>query len=467
MSVNSKMTALANSIRAKSGVSGLLSIDGMKTAVDSIQTGGTVASTREKDVNFIDYDGTILYSYTLSEAQALTELPELPSNDGLICQGWNWSLADIKALNRAVTVGASYVTADGATRLKIRIATTGRMTLPLYFNQTVENGVSIDWGDESTPETLAGTGQVNTSHTYTDIGDYTITLVASNGCNISLGSYIFGNANNDNLIYLNMLQGVQIGNTVTAIGDYAFVKCYSLSTITIPNNVSNIGVFAFNSCYSLKSVTIPNGITSIKSNTFVNCRSLSNIAIPNNINSILTYAFNSCFSLSKITIPDSVTSISDNAFSSCYSLTEITIPSSVTSISKSTFENCYALSKVTITSVITSIGTQAFHYCCSLSEITIPSDIKTIGNYTFGRCYSLAKITIPSGVTSIGAYAFINCYGISSYDFSSCTAVPTLADTNAFSSIADDCQILVPSALYDEWSAATNWADYASYMVAV
>ena len=41
MSLNSKMTALANSIRSKSSVTGTLSIDGMKSAVDSIEMGIT------------------------------------------------------------------------------------------------------------------------------------------------------------------------------------------------------------------------------------------------------------------------------------------------------------------------------------------------------------------------------------------------------------------------------------------
>ncbi len=40
MSLNDKLTALATSIRTKSGTSGMLSLDGMKTAVDSITTGG-------------------------------------------------------------------------------------------------------------------------------------------------------------------------------------------------------------------------------------------------------------------------------------------------------------------------------------------------------------------------------------------------------------------------------------------
>ena len=39
MSLSSKLTALANSIRAKSGANGLLSLDAMKTEIDSMEPG--------------------------------------------------------------------------------------------------------------------------------------------------------------------------------------------------------------------------------------------------------------------------------------------------------------------------------------------------------------------------------------------------------------------------------------------
>ena len=296
--------------------------------------GETPASAKWDGVTFIDYDGTVLYSYSLAEAQALTELPALPSHDGLVCQGWNWTLEAIKALNRPVTVGAMYITDDGATRLHIRIATVGRMTVPLYIGQTVANGVSIDWGDGNAAETLDGTGNVNTSHTYAEPGDYIISLMPQDGCTLSFGngssSYcVMGSTGNNGKVYCNMLQEVYIGDGVTSIG-----------------------LCAFSSCYSLASVTIPDGVTSI-------------------------------------------------------------------------------------------------------------------GLYAFSSCSSLASVTIPDGVTSIGTYTFSNCYGMRYYDFSTCTAVPTLSRTNAFNNIPSDCQMFVPSALYDEWSTATNWATYASYMVAV
>ena len=67
----------------------------------------------------------------------------------------------------------------------------------------------------------------------------------------------------------------------------------------------------------------------------------------------------------------------------------------------------------------------------------------------------------------MGAQAFRNCYGMRYYDFTSFQAVPTLSDTNAFSGISSDCEIRVPSALIDEWKAASNWATYADYIVGV
>ena len=45
-------------------------------------SGGSSAAS-PKDVNFYDYDGTLVASYSLSEAQSLTALPDGPTHDGL------------------------------------------------------------------------------------------------------------------------------------------------------------------------------------------------------------------------------------------------------------------------------------------------------------------------------------------------------------------------------------------------
>ena len=241
--------------------------------------GGSATSVPRKAVNFIDYDGTTLYSYTKEEFLALSQLPKLPTHQGLICQEWNWSLEGAQSYVRDYgkqEIGATYITDDGKTRLYIKIATRGRMDVPLYFNQTVANGVTIDWGDGSAPQTLSGTGDKNTTHTYADTGEYVISLNPADGCTLGLGhgssSYcVMGSTGERSKVYSNMLQAVEIGNGVTSIGSNAFYFCYSLASVVIPNSVTSIGSNAFYFCYSLASVVIPNSVTSIGSKAFYNC----------------------------------------------------------------------------------------------------------------------------------------------------------------------------------------------------
>ena len=238
--------------------------------------GGGSSSASPNDVNFYDYDGTLVASYSLSEAQSLTALPDGPTHSGLTFQGWNYTLEKVKAFTRPMNVGAMYITDDGKTRLYIRIAAEGRMNVPLYISQTVANGVTIDWGDGSATQTLAGTGNVNTTHTYASIGDYTITLDPVNGCTLGLGygssSYcVLGSTDNNGRVYCNMLQAVNIGKNATSIGDSTFYNCYSLASITIPESVTSIGGYAFRSCLSLASITIPESVTSIGAYAFYNC----------------------------------------------------------------------------------------------------------------------------------------------------------------------------------------------------
>ena len=295
--------------------------------------GGGSSSASPNDVNFYDYDGTIVASYTLSEAQSLTALPNAPTHDGLTFQGWNYTLEKVKAFTRPMNVGAMYITDDGKTRLHIRIAAEGRMNVPLYISQTVANGVTIDWGDGSATQTLAGTGNVNTTHTYANIGDYVITLDPVDGCTLGFGegssSYcVMGSTGNNNLVYCNVLQDVQVGIGVTSIGFCAFAFCYSLASITIPDGVTSIGIGAFNECHSLSSITIPDGVTSIGDATFDSCRSLASITIPDGVTSIGKFAFNSCYGMAKYHLkPTTPPTLSNtNAFQSIPSDCIIYVP---------------------------------------------------------------------------------------------------------------------------------------------
>ena len=278
---------IAAAIREKNGLTAAYKPSEMAEAIRAIQTGGGSGSVSPKEVNFYDYDGTLVAAYTVAEAKALTALPDGPVHERLVFQGWNWTLDKVKALTRPMNVGAMYITDDGKTRLYIRIAAEGRMNVPLCFSQTVAGGVTIDWGDGSGTETLAETGNVSTTHTYPGVGDYVITLDPADGCTLGLGSgsssyCVMGSAGDNGRVYCNMLQKVELGRSVTSIGSYAFFYCYSLTSVTIPDGVTSIWSGAFSYCYGmaayhLKPTTPP---TLSSTNTFQNIPSDCVIYVP-------------------------------------------------------------------------------------------------------------------------------------------------------------------------------------------
>ena len=112
--------------------------------------------------------------------------------------------------------------------------------------------------------------------------------------------------------------------SVTSIGEYAFVSCSSLTSVTIGNSVTSIGRMAFEECFRLTSVTISNSVTSIGEMAFEDCRSLTSVTIPNSVTSIEYGAFYNCSSLTSVTIGNSVTSIEVYAFADCSSLDTVT-----------------------------------------------------------------------------------------------------------------------------------------------
>ena len=232
-------------------------VNGIKlTGTGTGSGGGAIPSASPKEVNFYDYDGKLLYSYTLAEAQSLAALPAAPDHSSdtipLTFQGWNYTLAQINVLTQAADVGAMYIPSDGKTHLVITLYDTARNVVPLYWSQTVANGVTIDWGDGSSTETFAGTGNKNTTHTYAAAGTYEITLNVTSG-NLGFGaassSYcVMGATSGTGRVYCNMLQSVSIGSGVTSLDTYAFQYCYSLASVTIPSSVTSISNYAFSGC---------------------------------------------------------------------------------------------------------------------------------------------------------------------------------------------------------------------------
>lgn len=506
---NQHYTDIAAAIRSKNGTETLYKPSEMAAAIQAISGGGepviepleitsngtyiasegvdgyspvTVNVSGEpfsllnpKEVNFYDYEGTLLYAYTLEEAKGLSELPPAPQHEGLLFQEWNWTLEDIKALTISMNVGATYITDNGKTRLYITIPANAipdrpppRNQVPLYIRQSVENGVTIDWGDGTAPESLMGIGDVTITHTYSQSGDYVISLDTTSDCILELGNSannygVVGNITNNGRAYFDMLYKVHIGKNVQTIGKSVFSYYYSLTTVTIPKGVISIDKSAFYGCYPLFSIIVPDSVVNIEANAFRDCYSLTFLSLPNSITNIGNNALDSCYSLMQITIPNSIQTIGDSAFSNCHSMRLARIANDSIIVGESIFQNCYTLMSAIIPNNIMTVKEFMFNYCYSLGTLIIPESVTSIGRYAFSGCQSLSSIMIPSGVTNIDSSAFANCLGVKEYHFLS-TAPPTLGDTYVFYGIPSDCTIYVPKGSAEAYKTATNWTTYSQYI---
>lgn len=486
------LTDVANAIREKKGSSDPINPQNFSDEIASIETGGGggAAVVAESDVNFRDYDGTLLHSYTKSQFLALSELPELPSQPGLVCQEWNYTYEDAKSYvsnNGGLEIGATYVTNDGKTRLYINIAEKGRMTISVKFQQTKAAGVVLDWGDGSETETANGTGTITLTHTYSETGDFVISLQVVNGV-LTLGngsSSLLGESSSSYDVYRSRLKKVEMGDNAQ-LSHSTFASCFSLETITIPKGLAATGNSAFARCYSLKSLVLPQRVTTIGSNAISYCCSLKSVCIPATITTIGQNAFRdssaltritlskcntssnmltNCYSLISAIIPNGVTTIEQYTFYGCKSLKSVVIPNSVTSINAYAFQDCSAINLIVIPNSVTTFGTYIFQNCTALTSLTLPTSMTTVPTSFINSCNSLSSLKLPNSITSILSQAFYSCYGMQLYDFTSFTTIPTLQAANAFYNMRTDCKIAVPDALYDNWIAASNWSSWAANIV--
>ena len=214
-----------------------------------------------------------------------------------------------------------------------------------------------------------------------------------------------------------------------------------------------------------------------------NCNSYSgDVVIPETVTyndveykvtSIGNCAFYNCSGLTSVTIPQGVTTIESFAFGECSGLTSVTIPQGVTEIGDEAFSNCSGLKSVYISSIedwcniaFYTPGSTPLYYADYLflngtlvTDLEIPNTVTEIKDYAFFGFGNFTSINIPASVTSIGKYAFnyVNC------DVKiSATIPPTLASTSDFASNA--C-FIVPAANYDDYCAATYWADMKDRIV--
>lgn len=371
----------------------------------------------EKDVNFYDYDGTVLYAFSKQEALNLEALPALPIREGLIAQEWNWDLADIKDYVTeygACDIGANYTTNDGATRLYLHIENENELVLTLNVQiltsgtLTVEHeNIVLASSSQTGENTLSFIIPTPTAFPY----DTFISVKISGN-----GTYRFGANSVKNTAVLAdkqyLLTKVETGDKLEQLFHYSFYSTVNLKSISISSNIKKtLGTYAFSQS-GLRHFNFSKQITEIANYTFLNSFNLKSISATKR------------------------TDLNGNNSLTSTGIVKLIVPKKV-----STVNNCIFLKKIILSSSQTNIAASTFGSTVSLIELMLPSSVTAIGNNAFQgsaiRVLDLTAYTDPTAIPTLGSSVFYN--------------------------VPSGFIILVKNQeMYDAFTSATNWAAYAS-----
>lgn len=436
-------------------------------AIRNIQTTAEVP-----DIEFIDYDGRTLSTYSFEEASALTELPEIPAHEGLSAQGWNYSLADVtgNAVNGyKTTIGPTYVGVISEVKHKIyrRCVAAGIWDqVDTWLQNSAPSIVKADWNQS--PLTLTTETKAALKGQFSELSDEDLTddilpatKITISGVSGKSFSTKVGQASAQSMYmswgdgeYVGTITG-NVGSTNASVRTHTYPATADVYTITIWQTTAYAGRntinltepfcnYIFSDCEKIVKVEL-GGVNKIQK-AFAGCTNVSAINIPTDtLNTSSTSAFIGMTSLNGAVIPSGVSTVPPFAFSGCTSLKKVSVPNTtsalattrVTNTHHRVFFNCKALPYICIP-YVTDIGSNSFENCASLEHI-YGDHISKIDWDTFKNCGKLETINL-SAVDYYGAGCFLNCISLKDLGVTSGSpSVTAIGDRDNSTPVFDYC----------------------------
>ncbi|MGM9641991.1 MAG: leucine-rich repeat domain-containing protein, partial [Eubacteriales bacterium] len=226
------------------------------------------------------------------------------------------------------------------------------------------------------------------------------------------------------------------GKKVTAIGEGAFYKATTITSLTIPDGIESIGIYAFSDCTALGSVSIPKSVWSIEpfafegtpwlaaqtdefvtagddvliayngtSNTpvlpdtvrhlggaFAANEAIRSLTLGRGVLTVSSMALAFCKNLALVDPGLSLVYVGEQAFSGDEKLTSLVFPDTLRCIGPQACLNCYELKYLYLGQSLCNLGQNAFEYCQALRTVFIPESLTELRSSHFKDCPSLCLV---------------------------------------------------------------------------
>lgn len=413
-------------------------IDTYAEKIDQIQTGGggsqypIIEGNGEHEVRFVDYDGTLIKVQYVNDGENATA-PELPTHDRLTFVQWNRDYTNVK---HDVDVGALYKPTSGNTELFINVTEETGLKITLNIYRNVSSGtITVNWGDGKTSTFATGTGSKSLTHTYSDYGEYMISIISTINYRIGNGSGSTGEVikgSNEDRKYGALIK-CYCSEKVVELTNYCCYNTYSLEEFTMIS-VTRTGLYSFVNTKQ-KAVILPATVTNVSNRLITNSSKMEYLIFPTNITTIglpITISTR----LKKLIFPENYKN-TNYTYVAQYDAVEYVWyakPDNPYTFGTNFGNYSPALKYIPIYDNFEGMSSTAAFWASDIEAIAFPPSTKQIGNTTLYQSGNLTDVYIYTDT------------------------VPTLGGQNAFGSTNSQCKIHVKPELLSQFQEATNWS---------
>lgn len=280
------------------------------------------------------------------------------------------------------------------------------------------------------------------------------------------------------------IKSVSISESVVMIGQQAFSHCTGITSLTLPPNLNSLGDYALEYCSGLTSINIPQYVETLGDGVFLLCTKLKaiNVAEENtkfrSIDGVLYTADKAvlmCYpggsEITELTVADEATDILMDAFTPAYNLQKITLGASVRRVQDTTFSVCPALKEFSVADdnqtmksvdglLLDKSGKTLLQYPLGLAveSFALPEGIETLVDLSMAGAV-IGDLTLPASLTTIGSLAFAGTDGVDKLHVKAVTPPAVEGNSQYFftANVQAKAPLIVPEGSVDAYKRANGW----------